>query len=184
MTPSNVTGLRVPSTATVSEVQDNVREFKLTPKEIEIIVSQFPRNTDYCFYNDIFERDSFIFVINGEWKFLNVNGDVIQDWDWKKDLDDIYKSIENDACGDLEEQKEENQRFENGWSITNVNSLETTFWKEEFDKLGFDSPFEDMDIPAILSKEMSIEERALLIMRESCLSDEERVKRILALRPF
>jgi hypothetical protein len=182
MTSSNATGLRVPSIAAVSEVQDNVREFKLTPKEIEIIVSQFPRNTDYCFYNDIFERDSFIFIINGEWKFLN-NAEVIQDWDWKKDLDDIYKIIENDACGDLEAQKEENQRFEDGWSITNVNSLEMTFGEEELEEIGFDSPFENMDIPAILSKGMSIEERALLIMRESCLSDEERVKRILALKP-
>lgn len=83
-------------------------EEKITIDELNELIPVFPYNSYAVFFNDVFEDMNFVFILSGEWKFFDSHTQQILDWNWIKDVEEIY-SIHKDDPDMIDE-------FNNGWS--------------------------------------------------------------------
>ncbi len=81
---------------------------KAKPRYLDALISNMPENTYAFFTNKSFEDNSFIMMINGQWKFYQNH--KFEDWCWEKDFDSIYESYISED--DIESAKEFTYGFE------------------------------------------------------------------------
>ena len=151
-------------------------EFPLADKEVEIVVNHFPANSFGCFFNDIFEDENFVFILNGQWKFWDNKKFEFEDWDWKKDCDAIIQEYMDDQ--DLDSISE----FSNGWIYSDGEQFPPEVHEYILEHGNINSKPVYLEVKALLSEVQTDEDKALLILRERGLSDLEKVQKILKLR--
>lgn len=93
-------------------INDDIIDQKISPQELEVLVHDQPSSSYLRIYNDIFDTESHIFKLNGQWHYWHDSEQKLHLWNWEKDIDEIIQSIEPDETDELE-------RFNNGWSIFN-----------------------------------------------------------------
>lgn len=153
-------------------IQDSI-EAKVDIETVQHLVENFPRNSYGTFYNDCFEDENFVFIMNGEWYFFDVkykeNGqdDIIQKWDWNKEPMAIVESYENDL--------DEIERFNNGWEYISMDYFEDDdIILERFTN---DSAMVQMPLPTNTNKsaEAFVRMKLRKIVSNDKLSDFEKV---------
>lgn len=89
----------------------------ITPSELSVLVGlmeseQYPMLRDCMIYNDaIFETDSFITRTKGQWVFWHNRDNLLMSWDWKRSLEEIIESFEDDL--------DQTERLNTNWHISN-----------------------------------------------------------------
>lgn len=145
LVPSNLCNTnQVAVTLTGQLISDEIAE-KVSIETVQYLVENFPQNSFGMFYNDCFEDENFVFIINGKWYFFDVKfehnnaSDIIQDWDWSKDPMNIIESYEGDF--------DEIERFNNGWLYISRGYFEDD--DVIFERFTPTSPMIQMPLPQI-----------------------------------
>ncbi len=156
------------------EILNEETEINLNSDQVKVIVEHFPNNSYGCFFNKTFDEFNFVFVLNGKWKFFDSRNEVILDWCWYQDILEIINNYANDADNDgyIE--------FFEGWSFYDNDEYPENleeFFAETLESECFSVPVKDI----LLQDAMTLQEKGMVIMNTSTLTDEEKVQQILAL---
>lgn len=145
-----------------------VIEQSLTIDQIERLVSIFPDNSYGRLYNKVFDENSFVFILNGQWKFFHSLREEIQTWDWNKDVAEMSEDSSDEF---------ELLDFNNGWKYVDDQEFPIL-------DLNYSIPVEYVSLQRILelckftisdNKESYI----LSIIQDQTISDIEKTKKIL-----
>ncbi len=141
-------------------------------EELQYIVENYPRNSYGMFFNESFEDENYVFIMNGEWYFFDIKfkekgkDSIIQKWDWHVDPTEIVESYENDF--------DEIERFNKGWQYVSGDSFED--FDIIFKKMTNDSPMIQFPMPTADTGDFVIKSQIRKIMKDRTLNESQKVE--------
>lgn len=144
---------------------------RLSKEVLQQLVETYPRNSFGVLFNDMFEHENFLFILNGQWYFFDAytqnDEKVIEPWSW---IDNVAEFEKNCCDGEME-------AFQNGWEYKSDGEFPECALEFILEKLGHpDSPMIQMDVPTLSDNIHSnfFKSEIKKIVSDNQLSDDEK----------